>query len=212
MNPGRRMRRSQKVHDKQGRPPRSAPIDQTTTNGGAPLANAEPTNNSTEPRSSYRPAARIRTQVLGSRKIWGTLKSTSTQDVSNAISSLMQMPDTSLIVKRKFKIIRQNSGRNKLTRWWFVVRGNEEILKLLEEKWNPDSMQAKWKLEPVFCFADAIPQQTENVQSVCESQTLTEGPTTSPAETNPTPSSSPPPAPPNSSFLEPSNPGVPPGQ
>ena len=109
VNPGRRMRRSQKVRDKQGRPPCSAPIDQTTTNGGAPLANTEPTNNSAEPRSSYRPAARTRTQVLGSRKIWGTLKSTSTQDVSNTISSLMQMPDTSLIVKRKFKILAETS-------------------------------------------------------------------------------------------------------
>ena len=64
---------------------------------------------------------RKRVPVENSRKIWGTLKSTSTSMVLNAIQ---KTPPSSigrnLTIKRKFK--KDTSGATKI--WWFVVRGS----------------------------------------------------------------------------------------
>ena len=65
-------------------------------------------------------------QVAGSRKIWGTLKSTTTSAVSNAVCSLTGMNADHLIFKCKYKT---NPTKNS-SKWWF----DEALLKDLEEK------------------------------------------------------------------------------
>ena len=71
-------------------------------------------------------------QVAGSRKIWGTLKSTTTSAVSNAVCSLTRMNADHLIFKCKYKT---NPTKNS-SKWWFVIRSDEALLKDLEEKWH----------------------------------------------------------------------------
>ena len=89
-------------------------------------------------------------QVAGSRKIWGTLKSTTTSVVSNAVCSLTGMNADHLIFKCKYKT---NPTKNS-SKWWFVIRSDEALLKDLEEKWHLIALQTNWKIEPVLRFSD----------------------------------------------------------
>ena len=70
------------------------------------------------PQSPKRPWV----QISGARKVWGTLKNTSTAKV----------PLDSLTIKRKYKTVHKNS-RQVVVRWWFVIRGEERILQELQE-------------------------------------------------------------------------------
>ena len=83
---------------------------------------------------------RDKIQVAGSRKIWGTLKSTTTFAVSNAHH---------LIFKHKYKT---NPTKNS-SKWCFVIRSDEALLKNLEEKWHLIALQTNWKIEPVLRFS-----------------------------------------------------------
>ena len=53
-----------------------------------------------------------------------------------------------LTVKRKFR----SSQEGSIKKWWFVVRGNQPDLRILEEEWHKIEIQTGWKLEPVFQF------------------------------------------------------------
>ena len=55
-----------------------------------------------------------------------------------------------LIFKRKYKT---NPTKNS-SKWWFVIRSDEALLKDLEEKWHLIALQTKWKIEPVLRFSD----------------------------------------------------------
>ena len=49
----------------------------------------------------------------------------------------------------KYKSINENSNR---IRWWFVLRGDEDILSVLESEWEQVQLQ---KLEPLLKFSDS---------------------------------------------------------
>ena len=55
-----------------------------------------------------------------------------------------------LIFKRKYKT---NPTKNS-SKWWFVIRSDEALLKDLEEKWHLIALQTNWKIEPVLRFTD----------------------------------------------------------
>ena len=64
------------------------------------------------------------------------------------------------------------------TKWWFLVSGNEEYLKKLQEKWPAVRVQTGWSLESVFCFEGEPSQQagesnTSNPQLQPRNDTLT---------------------------------------
>ena len=138
-----------------------------------------------ESNCSTASSTRNHSVVSGSRKICGTLSSATPQAVSDTISSLTGVPDTTFTVKRKFKMVRRCADRTKLVRWWFVIRGSEDVLKQLEEKWNLMDTQVKWKLEPVYCFSVTIDQQTDTAQQAENEQS--ESPPSSATQSNPTP-------------------------
>ena len=48
----------------------------------------------------------------------------------------------------KYKSINGNSNR---IRWWFVLRGDEDILSVLESEWEQVQLQ---KLEPLLKFSN----------------------------------------------------------
>ena len=55
-----------------------------------------------------------------------------------------------------------------MVRWWFVVRGDERVLKDLESNWGSVSIQTAWKLEPVMEFEAAMsptPQKQHTIPS-----------------------------------------------
>ena len=91
-------------------------------------------------------------QVFGARKVWGTHKSATTGEVKGAISILANIPANDLTVKRKFKVV---SGNRRAAKWWFVLRSDENVLKKLEETWSTIALPWRWKLEPLFCYAEA---------------------------------------------------------
>ena len=37
-----------------------------------------------------------------------------------------------------------------------MIRGSEDIIKQLEEKWNLVSMQLDWKLEPLYIYSEPL--------------------------------------------------------
>ena len=84
-------------------------------------------------------------KVVGARRIWGTLKSSSAKTVKSVILRVCKIGGE-LRIKRKD---RENpiTGRQ---RWWYVVHGSESTLMELEAKWDQVKVQTSWKLEPCF--------------------------------------------------------------
>ena len=81
-----------------------------------------------------------REKVSGVRRIWGTLSNCTTTVVRNVINRLTDVGEQ-IEVKRKYK-----SDRNR-KRWWFLLKGSEEVLESLESNWEPVQIQTNWKLE-----------------------------------------------------------------
>ena len=64
--------------------------------------------------------------------------------------------EATLDVKRKYHV-RSDGGRaprDQRTVWWFILTGEEAVLRQLECEWNTINVQTKWTLEPVLRFAD----------------------------------------------------------
>ena len=92
-------------------------------------------------------------KVEGARRVWGTLRSTTTKSVSTTISKVCGMNPEK--VKRKFK--KNNSGR--IVRWWFVLHDSEKALSEMDAKWDQVHMHTSWKLEP--CYMMQLEDATE---------------------------------------------------
>ena len=91
-------------------------------------------------------------RVVGARKIWGTLRTTTSNAVSSTLSKLTSKGNQ-VQVKRKYKSIQST---NKTARWWFVLRGSEDMLQEIENEWDHVSAQTNWKLEPLLKFSDPV--------------------------------------------------------
>ena len=60
-------------------------------------------------------------------------------------------------IRRKYKT--NNSGRT--TRWWFIIRGEEETLTKLEEGWEGIFNQTAWKLEHCYISKEGLTEETQ---------------------------------------------------
>ena len=89
-----------------------------------------------------------RVKISGARKIWGTLRATTAVAVKNAIFSIAKIPTEEFVVKRKYK---SNPNTSK---WWFVIRGEESMLKKLEDEWPSVFLQTAWKLMDLFTYSE----------------------------------------------------------
>ena len=146
------------------------------------------------PTTSHAPhPTRKRVPVENCRKVWGTLRSTSTTVVINALKQTTPSSlGPSFSIKRKFK----NSQNGTTRKWWFVIRGNKPDIDLLDKEWPNVALQTGWKLEPVLCFesAESTPAQlpSSNTVLTCdESPTPTPTPTPQPQPKSPAPTNSP---------------------
>ena len=117
---GKRTRKKARVEDKQQQQGDTSAPTSTSTYTTTSSANPDP------------PVNRAKERVTGSRKIWGTLKSTTTAAVSSTLAKLTSVQsETQVQVKRKYKL-----SDKKTVRWWFVVRGTEEVLTKIENEWE----------------------------------------------------------------------------
>lgn len=91
-------------------------------------------------------------KAVGARKIWGTLKTTTSAAVKNALSSLTKVSCSDLQIKRKYKSSHRNPDT--VAKWWFVIRGEENKLQELEGEWRAIAIQTAWKLEPVYYYEE----------------------------------------------------------
>ena len=108
------------------------------------------------------PSSRKRVVISGARRIWGTMRTTTPTAVTNALNQLTTVDVTQLTVKRKFKTAANNPTR--IQKWWFVVRGEEDMLQQVEGAWNSVAMQTAWKLEPAYRYEDDTDQSDQNEQ------------------------------------------------
>ena len=120
----------------------------------------------------------IQFQLSGVRRVWGTLKSTTTAAVENALSLVSEVPVNEILVKCKYKVKEESDRR--LTRWWFILRASEQTLRALGNHWQKIQIQTAWKLEPVsfsakFSSEPAVHHSTSqgNDTYAAESQVLT---------------------------------------
>ena len=89
----------------------------------------------------------------GKRKVWGTMKICPSTTVKSVISQLTCITDTSIQVKRKYKI----AEGGKVAKWWHVVSGDEGIMAKLEEEWGKVQIQTSWVIKPCLSYVDMNP-------------------------------------------------------
>ena len=77
---------------------------------------------------------KLRVPVEGKRRIWGTRKTTSAADVIHTINSQTSIK-TGLDVKCKYRS--RPGNPHAVSKWWFIVSGEENLLmQLKENKWQ----------------------------------------------------------------------------
>ena len=83
------------------------------------------------------------------RKVWGTRYNTTLNKVSAVLKKLTSVGD-------KITVERETSGDGSMgnTQWWFILKGDEDILKKLEIEWNSVRLETGWMLQ--HCTATRI--------------------------------------------------------
>ena len=127
------------------RRPRGTPSSLTSRQDTA----ATPQPQLGERRGKSRPGQKEK--VEGARKMWGALKSTTPSVVSSTLAKLTTVQQEELLVKRKYK---EATSGDKPVLWWFVIRGNEDVLQKLDNEWTKVSLQTTWKLLPLLRFSE----------------------------------------------------------
>ena len=79
--------------------------------------------------------------VDGVMRVWGTMQGCSYRTVLSTLQQLTTVPEN-VEVHRKLK----KTGNTEV-RWWFCIRGEETVLKNLEQEWVNIENLTSWKLE-----------------------------------------------------------------
>ena len=95
---------------------------------------------------------KLRIPVEGKRELWGTRKTTTAADIIHTINSLTSIK-TGLVIKRKYKSSPGNL--HAVSKWWYVISSEEDLLRQEQGEWAAISMHtnSKWHLEPLLCYA-----------------------------------------------------------
>ena len=80
-------------------------------------------------------------EVSGVRRIWGTMRSCTSRAVLTTLQRMSKLSEK-FQVRRKFK--KRDNGA---LQWWFLIRGDEPDLLVLDQEWEAVQMQTSWKLE-----------------------------------------------------------------
>ena len=112
------------------------------------------TNKSSSLHHSNNGQASKKDRVPGVRKVWGCLKTCTSQTLATTIARLCPDMNGRLQVRRKF--VTNKDG--KTSKWWFLIKGDEPALTELEKSWECISVQTSWKLQD--CFKFTLPGQS----------------------------------------------------
>lgn len=116
--------------------------------------NQEQRNGQPQSQSRSQPQESCQRKPLpGKRKVWGTMKICPSTTVKSVISQLTCITDTSIQVKRKYKM----AEGGKVAKWWHVVSGDEGIMAKLEEEWGKVQIQTSWVIKPCLSYIDVNP-------------------------------------------------------
>ena len=108
------------------------------------------------------PSRKERVPVEGVRRVWGTMKATTTTAVASTLQKLTCV-GSQLLVRKKTNF--------ETNRWWFLLKGPEPTLCKLADEWDKVSLQTNWKLEP--CTKPAVSQSSSDTSaSISVSPTL----------------------------------------
>ena len=139
--------------------------------GGHHLVEYETTTDNAPHRPPDHTPEPLKNRVLipDARKVWGTLRSTTSTALINAIGRFIPTKSLTngLVIKRKYK----TSQGGLVKRWWFVIRGDLSTINMLEQQWMDVSTHTGWKLENMYCYEDSSPadvlpgQQPEQPQT-----------------------------------------------
>ena len=72
------------------------------------------------------------TEIIGARKIWGTIKTATSFAVSTMLKRLTSI-GSKLTVKRKLQATLEGGHKE---RWWFIIHGEEADLTCLQSQWE----------------------------------------------------------------------------
>ena len=128
----------------------------TKTKGGFVSSSRRPpkinVDSSTSRRSSFGSAQSNKHAVPGKRevftgvrRIWGTMKACTVPTVIKSITRLTGI-GSNVQVKRKYK----TNDKDKVVKWWYILRAEEAVLNQLEQEWEKVQLQTSWKLEPCY--------------------------------------------------------------
>ena len=133
-------------------------------------------NSDSDSRVTVAKVRRPKSAVEGKRKVWGTLRSTTATAVKNTIKAITKIDG--LDVKRKYHVKNTRQGAStgpkiQVSKWWFVITGEEPTLQSLMENWSAVKYQTNWSLEPVlsFCDSELATIQTDNGEQVISQST-----------------------------------------
>ena len=89
----------------------------------------------------------------------------------NVISNIAKIPTEQLVIKCKYK---ENPNSRKVSKRWFVIRGEENLLQQLQLKWQAVSFLTAWKLQDVVAYADDSSLMTSEAPST-QDEPITSG-------------------------------------
>ena len=145
------------------------------SNGGRPRSNEGESILATQ---SQNRSSRPKIRVEGKRKVWGTLKATTASAISSTIKLITKIEG--LNVKRKFtKGSRspQANGPNDVSKWWFIISGDESLLDRLSKEWAAVKLQTNWSIEPVFAYdSNSLPLHNSHAMPLMQSEPTEEMP------------------------------------
>ena len=119
-------------------------------------------------RDSNRNNSLEKVRVEGARRVWGTMRVTTSSSLRYAVSKVFNA--TSLQIKRK--TVSDHAGQVK--RWWFIIHAPENVLLNLDAAWEQLKLQTGWKLEPCFKpSSQHISQTTSSANTTPQSQVRT---------------------------------------
>ena len=144
----------------------------STAENGREQPNITPTVTSFRSRSQQRPTERPKVEVKGKRKVWGTLSTTTVAAVKNAIKVISKVEG--LEIKRKYRLkkpaqkasLESDAASIQVSKWWFVISGEESILDQLAKNWDAVKIQTNWSLEPIFSYGNPTDQATNSSSCV----------------------------------------------
>ena len=82
-----------------------------------------------------------RETVEGVRRVWSTLRNCTYRTVLSTLRKLTSVGEK-VEVRRKFK---KRDGSE--IHWWFLIRGEESVLQVLQMEWEKVEYSTSWKVE-----------------------------------------------------------------